>query len=421
MSTTIENIEKAVKDFTDLNNKRVEALEKRKYVTPELEDQVNIANQAITDLTAKLADEQKKITDLENIAARPNGGAGDDKAIKNIAEFSRVVGEDVSPEQYNAYGKAINTYMRKGDKIDLRNELSVGTDPAGGYYVMPDTSGRIATLVYETTPMRQLANVVTISTDALEGFYDLDEAGSGWVGEQSSRTETTTPDVAAKWRIPVHELYAEPAATQNALDDSSFNLESWLAGKVSSKFSREENTAFITGDGVLKPRGILDYATAATAPTATSFNAIQYVDSGANGAFKATLPGDELIDLIFSLKNEYRQRASFLMSRLTMAEVRKLVDGQGNYLWQPDFTKSANGTLLGQTITEGEDMPALATGSLSIAFADFNEAYQIVDRQGIRLLRDPYTTKGKVKFYTTKRVGGGVVNFEAIKFMRFSA
>lgn len=323
-------------------------------------------------------------------------------------------------DAYRNYKSAFRNYIRKnnaGGQIEEVKALSAGSDPDGGYTVTPDMSGRIAQLVRDTSPMRQVANVVTIGTDALEGVNDLNEATSGWVGETESRPETAAPRIG-EYRIPVHEQYAEPRATQKLLDDSLFNVEEWLAGKIAERLARMENESFVTGNGVKKPRGFLTYA--AGSPGAASFNVIEQVLSGGSGDFAAEDPGDALINLVYALKSAYRDNAVFMMKRSTPAEVRKLKDNNDNYLWQPDFQQKQGGTLLGFNVIEAEDMPTVGAGSLSIAFGDFNAGYQIVDRQGIRILRDSFTAKPYVKFYTTKRVGGDVVNFEAIKLMKFS-
>jgi HK97 family phage major capsid protein len=322
---------------------------------------------------------------------------------------------------YRQYKSAFGNYLRKnnaGNNMDEIKALSVGSDPDGGFAVHPDMSGRIASLILETSPMRQVANVVTIGSDALEGVNDLSEATSGWVGETETRSETTAPKIG-EWRIPVFEQYAEPKATQKLLDDAMFNVEEYLANKIADRLSRMENSAFISGNGSKKPRGILTYA--AGTPSSSNFSVIEQLPTGAAGAFASSNPGDALVNLVYSLKAAYRDRAVFMMKRATLAEVRKLKDGQGNYLWQPDFQMKQGGTLLGFDVVEAEDMPSIAANSLSIAFGDFSTGYQVVDRQGIRILRDSFTAKPYVKFYTTKRVGGDVVNFEAIKLLKFAA
>lgn len=271
--------------------------------------------------------------------------------------------------------------------------------------------------VFETSPMRQYAAAQTIGTDALEGLYDLDEASAGWVGETESRPETDTPQLQ-RWRIPVHEQYAKPHATQKLLDDATIDMEAWLENKVRDKFARVENAAFVNGDGVNKPRGFLTYGAGTTLP-----GTIEQIATGVNGGFAAAPDGgDALIDLITALKMPYRASAVFAMNRTTTGAVRKLKDSDGAYLWRPGIAAGQPATLLGYPQAPLEDMPDFnATGALAIAFGDFRQAYQIVDRMGIRVLRDPYSNKPYVQFYSTKRVGGDVVNFEALKLLAFEA
>jgi HK97 family phage major capsid protein len=387
------------------------------------------SDQRFKDLELKGSEFDKlggRVDRLETAASRtPRGAARQPDESEAAALFAqerkgRFQG-DLDEKVYRQYKSAFSGYLRKnnaGNGMDEVKALSVGSDPDGGYAVHPDMSGRIATLVLETSPMRQVANAVTISTDALEGVNDLSEATSGWVGETEARSETIAPKIG-EWRIPVFEQYAEPRATQKLLDDAMFNVEEYLAGKIADRLARMENSAFVNGNGNKKPRGILTYP--AGVPSSSAFGVIEQLSTGAAGAFAAANPGDALINLVYSLKAPYRDNAVFMMKRSVLAAVRKLKDGQGNYLWQPDFQTKQGGTLLGFSVIEAEDMPAIAANSLSIAFGDFNAGYQIVDRQGIRILRDSFTAKPYVKFYTTKRVGGDVVNFEAIKLLKFAA
>lgn len=426
-----------VQEFQKKNDERLDAVEKD-VETRVGDGLVNEVTETINEkLGERMDDFQKLYEELDNRVAEASRQAtmlarlhkgGDVKMPLDemAAKFSRVLSRErnseivMSIDQMEAYCKAQEQYWRFGDKdIRIANELSVGSDPDGGYWVTPDTSGRIVELIYESSPMRQVANIETVGTDALEGDLDLDEAGSGWVGEREARPETTTPGIG-EYRIPVHEQYAMPITTQKVLDDADRDIEGWLNGKVSSKLTRTENAAFTNGTGQKQPRGFLTYG--AGTPTATAWNVIQQVKTGKAGAFADTDPGDALIDVLMALKVGYLANARWMMRRLTFAEVRKLKDGQGNYLFAVSFNESGLGlNLLGYPITLGEDMPAIGAGALAIAVADWGEAYTIVDRMGIRILRDPFTTKGKVKFYTTKRVGGDVTNFEAIKLLDFSA
>jgi len=318
----------------------------------------------------------------------------------------------------DAYKAAFDKFLRKGEEVmnvDERKALSVGSDPDGGYVVNPDLSGRIVMKVFESSPMRAYASIQVISSDALEGLFDLNEASSGWVGEEDSRAETNTPQLG-KWRIPVHELYAKPKATQKLLDDGSINMEAWLASKVAEKFARDEANAFVVGNGVNKPRGFLTYTAGTTLP-----GTIEQFPTGASAAL-ASAPdgGDALINALYGLKQQYRANATWFMNRATTRLVRRAKDSDGAYIWSPGIQAGQPATLLGYPVAAFEDMPDPAASSLSIAVGDMREAYQIVDRLGIRTLRDPYSAKPYVEFYTTKRVGGDVVNFEAIKLIRLN-
>lgn len=326
---------------------------------------------------------------------------------------------------YNAYKSAFDSYVRKGDRLlsnDEMKTLSVGSDPDGGYYVTPDVSGRIVKKVYETSPMRQVASVITISTDAIEGVEDLGEAGVGYAGEQALSGDQTTPQIG-KWRIPTFNLDTEPKATQNLLDDSAVDVEAWLAGKVADKFGRFENSEFING-ALAKIRGFVagGYTfTEDTTGAGVNWGEVAFIKTGANGDFAASSPADKLFDLIAWLKNAYLPGSSWVTKRLVINKIRKFKEATTNaYMWQPGLQSGVPEQLLGFPVSRCEDMPTLATNSLSLAFGNFKEAYTIVDRQGIRVLRDQYTSKPFIKFYTTKRVGGGLVNFEAIKLLKFA-
>ncbi len=322
---------------------------------------------------------------------------------------------------YDDYKAAHSRYLRKGDRLLTSDEvktLSVGSDPDGGYYVTPDTGGRIVKKVYETSPMRQICNVQSISTDALEGIEDLGEAGAGYAGEQAQGSDTTTPQIG-KWRIPVFWIDTEPKTTQQLLDDAVVDIEGWLANKVGDKFARFENNEFVNG-AASKIRGITSYTTAADSGSGVTWGTIGHVLSGASADFAASAPADKIWDLIGCVKQAYLNNARFVTRRSVISKIRKFKGGTGDYLWQPSFVLGVPEQIAGYPVTRAEDMPALAADSLSLAFGNFLEAYQIVDRQGIRVLRDNLTSKPYVKFYTTKRVGGGMLNFEAIKFMKFN-
>lgn len=410
----VTQIKNAFEEFKAANDARIKALETGKNDVV-LDQKVDAINATITDLQSQLADVAAKA------AAHGISQPGDVDLAKAAAQFGKERGVTISAADFGSYRDGLNVYMRRGGQTprDVMAAMSVGSDPDGGYTVTPDVSGRIIKRIYETSPMRQVASVVSIGTDRLEGFNDLGEGTAGWVGETAPRPATGTPQIG-KWEIPVHEMYAFPQATQKLLDDSMFDIEAWLADKTADKFIRTENAAFLNGDGILKPRGLLTYPTAVTADASRAWGTFQHVLTGTDGTFGTTTNGtDKLIDLVYSVKAGYRANANFMMSRATIGAVRKIKDGQGNYAWQPSLSALSGGTILGFNVVEAEDMPAMAADSLSVAFGDFREAYQIVDRVGIRVLRDPLTNKPYVGFYTTKRVGGDAIHFEAVKFLKF--
>lgn len=420
----VEGVNTAFAEYKTANDERLKQIEAKGAVDPVTEEKLakidadmarmqEVTDKAVLDIkkaSRVITDENGQVVDMEAKAAqfsRSVAAALDQKGFKSDASALEI------------YNGALAGYMRKGmdalSEIE-RKALSVGGDPQGGYVVNPDMSGQVVTQVFETSPMRAYASIQAISTNSLEGMFDLNEADAGWVGETGARTETNTPNLG-KWSIPVHELYANPRATQKILDDAEINMESWLATKVADKFARTEAVAFITGDGVEKPRGFLDYADGTTLP-----GTIEQFDTGVNGAFAAAPNGgDVLIDALYGLKAQYRANATWFMNRGTTKLTRKLKDSDGSYLWSPGIAAGQPASLMGYPIAAFEDMPDPATGSLSLAVGDMRAAYQIVDRIGIRTLRDPFSAKPYVQFYTTKRVGGDVVNFEAIKLVKFSS
>jgi HK97 family phage major capsid protein len=274
--------------------------------------------------------------------------------------------------------------------------------------------------IYEKSTMRQLATVQTISTDKIEGIIDNNEADAGWVSELGARSDTSTPQVG-KYEIQAHEMYAMPKISQKLIDDAGTDVEAWLAGKVADKFARVEGAGFTTGNGVGKPRGLFAYPTAATADDTRAWGTFEHVKTGTNGDFTTT-KADPLLDLIGAFKDAYLQNASFLMRREARTKIRKLKGATSDlYLWEPGLAAGTPDRLMGYPVKIDQYVPALATDSLSLALGDFKEAYTIVDRMGVRTLRDPFTAKPYVVFYSTKRTGGGAINFEAVKFLKFAA
>lgn len=326
--------------------------------------------------------------------------------------------------------EAFNTFLKKGagsdradfsdfiaKRSDLPEEvktLAVNSQADGGYLVMPAFGGVIDVRMFETSPIRQLASVVNINTDSYELVLDNDEATSGWVAEEGARAATGTPTLDKKI-IPTHELYAKPLATQKMLDDAIVNVEQWLAGKVSAKFARDEATAFVSGNGVGKPTGILTNTT-----TGTSYDAknVQVVASATQGV----IVYDDLVDIQNSLKELYQGNATWLFKRATLGTIMKIKSGITDdntpiFNMQYNQNTGLETTLLSRPLRFADDMPAVGNDANAIAYGDFRTGYLIVDRIGIRVLRDPYSNKPYVEFYSTKRVGGDVVNAEAIKLL----
>lgn len=329
-----------------------------------------------------------------------------DKSDKG-ATFDRVNAMEVNVDEYTAYTKAFETFLRKDERRALPDDLkalSVGVDPDGGYTVTPVMSNRIITKLFEGDALRQLASVETISTGAIEWLVDWDEAGWGWEGETETGPETSTPQLYKK-RIPVHVMYAKPRATQTLLEDSGINIENWLADKAANRFTRGEGAAFVTGNGVGKPRGFATY------PDGTAWGQIEQVEM----KDAAALTADGFIAVKYSLIEQYLTRGTWLMNRLTVADAMYLKDGTGAYIWKPGFAEDKLSTILGLPVRMSTTMPVVAGAAMPVALADWTEAYMIVDRLGITVQRDPYTVKPYVEFYTRKRVGGDVTNFQAIK------
>lgn len=341
--------------------------------------------------------------------------------IESLQDELEKVSANVVAGQLNAGGapvdaeatEAFMAYMRSGSEVSA--SLKTDPDTDGGYLAPREWDRTITDKLVEVSPLRSLFRVQTTSRSKYSKLYNLHGANSGWVGETEEREETNTPKFKSL-DFDVGEIYANPAATQNILDDAEISLESWLASEVESEFSIQENKAFISGDGVKKPFGLLTYAEGAANAGRHPLGAIEVVASG--DANKITT--DSLIDLTDALPQTFGQQAAFMMNRKTRNHVRKLKDSEGNYIWQPSLQQGVPPTLLGYPVHIIADMPDVAANSLPIAFGDFNRAYVIIDRVGVRVLRDPYTKKPYVQFYTTKRVGGGVDNPEAIKLLKIT-
>ena len=343
----------------------------------------------------RLARIDRRLEALSLKMARPEAGA-----VKTADEDAR--------------NQAWTRYLRAGDESGLARldvkALNTGTDEQGGYIAPPELDRLIESRLMAASPMRQIATVRQTSAGTYKKPVGLGAAAS-WVGEQATRTQTTHSGLSLL-EFPAGELYAMPAATQTLLEDSYADIDAWLADEVEAAFAAQESAAFVSGDGDGKPKGFLDYDIVAEA------SHVWGKIGSVAGDFTADDAADQIIDLIYTPKAQFRANGRFVMNRRTVAAVRKLKDGDGRYLWQPGNGGEA-ATIMGYPVTEVEDMPDIGTGSAAIAFGDFRRFYLIADRQGARVLRDPYSAKPFVLFYTTKRVGGGVQNFDAAKVMVF--
>lgn len=340
----------------------------------------------------------------------------------SFEEVRKLLNEK-SINEYKEYKSAFEAYCRKyGGNRDVMIDpayvkaLQVGIDPDGGITVPVAFSNRMSEIIYESDPVRQLASVESITTGKMEWMAEWDEAGYAWEGETHGETgiigETSTP-TWKKRAISVHTLSARPRATQTLLEDSGINVEQWLSRKVADKFSRAEAAAFVTGNGIGKPKGFLTYA------NGTTFGTIEQVAMGA----AAALTADGFVKIKYAMKEFFIERGTWLMNRSTVLAALLLKDGQGNYIWNPGMLQGGNNvaTILGLPVRMSTTMPAVAANALSVVLADWKAAYLIVDRMGITVQRDPYTVKPFVEFYTRKRVGGDVDNWEAIKIGKISA
>jgi HK97 family phage major capsid protein len=388
---------RSFEEYKSENDGRLKAIEQRKGDV--------LAEEKLARIDATLTAQQQQLDQLSLKGARP--ALGSDRA-----------GQDAIGREHKA---AFDAYIRGGEAAGLRQlelkAMSVGSNPDGGYLVTPELETEIGRRLANISPIRGLASVRTISSSVYKKPFMTTGPAAGWVGETDPRTQTASPVLDAL-SFPAMELYAQPAATSTLLEDTNVDLDQWLAGEVDQVFAEQEGLAFITGDGTNKPKGFLAYGTVANASWA--WGSIGYIATGAAGAFAASNPSDVLVDLIYALRAGYRQNATFVMNRKTQSAVRKFKDSTGNYLWQPPAVPGGKSSLMGFSLADAEDMPDVAAGSLSIAFGDFRRGYLIVDRHGVRVLRDPYMAKPYVLFYTTKRVGGGVQDFDAIKLLKFA-
>ncbi len=407
VKSLVESIQKGFADFKSINDDRLSKIEK---------------GAATGDFEAKLAAVQGDIAkaldlkkDLERLESKQNlqglmggdtKGTSPEKLAYKTAFFDRFVRKGQDDAELKALqAKAVNT-----------------TTPADGGYAVPEQIDReIEKLARDMSPMRQVANIVTVSTSDYKKLVNRNGIASGWVGESDARPATNTSTLAEV--VPtMGELYANPQVTQQALDDMFYDVEADIATQLVEEFAIAEGAAFITGNGTNKPTGFLAGATAATADNTRAFGTLEHIATGVAGDFAAANKADVLFTAVGALKAAYRNGSGWMMNKGVLFEILRIKDTSGQYLWQPSIQDGGLGIrLLGFGVTEAEDMPAKAANALAIAFGNFKRGYTIVDRVGMRMLRDPYSNKPYVGFYTTKRVGGKLVNSEAIKLIKFAA
>ena len=400
LALAFEDMRYTLESYRAANEERLAGLEARQGGDPLVEEK-------LARIDGALDDALRRIDRLTLDRGRPAlGQDGRDARDPLVAEHKA----------------AFAAYIRTGEAGGLKRleskALSAGSGPDGGYLAPSTVEGEVLRRLAIVSPIRSLATVRTISSGTYKKAFSTTGPASGWVAETVARPQTGSPTLA-ELSFPAMELYAMPAATQSLLDDAIVNIDQWIAEEVESAFAEQEGAAFVNGDGVDKPKGFLAHPT--VAESAWSWGNIGVLNTGAAGAFAAANPGDALIDLVYALKAGYRQNGSFVMNRKTQGAIRKFKDADGNYLWQPPASAGAAATLLGFPLIEAEDMPNMANNAVSIAFGDFRRGYLVVDRAGVRILRDPYSAKPYVLFYTTKRVGGGVQDFAAIKGLKFAA
>lgn len=396
VTAAFDDFMQAFDAFKQANDERLTQLETRMGADIVTEDKVNRINDAI-DL------QKRQLDQLILKGHRPS-----------------LSGSSPATSQQLEHKAAFESYLRSGDEHAMRSlegkAMSVASEADGGYLVPEELSNEIGRRLSALSPIRSLATVRQVSGSVYKKPFAESGPAVGWVGETDERPETDTPTLA-ELSFPTLELYAMPAATTALLEDAAVDLETWIAEEVETAFAEQEGAAFINGSGSKKPSGFLRATT--VAEDSWSWGRLGYVLTGAAGAFADEGGADVLVDIIYALKTGYRQNAHFIMNRKTQAALRKLKDNEGNYLWQAPTTAEAKAILMGFPVVEAEDMPDMANNSLSIAFGDFRRGYLVVDRTGVNVLRDPYTNKPYVMFYTTKRVGGGIQDYDAIKLIKF--
>ncbi len=352
---------------------------------------------AVEALRSDVDDVKSRLDRVSRAASRPViGGAGQTIEVKSF----------------------VDGYLRQGRETEVKS-LSGGVASDGGYAVPREIDALIATRLKDVSPIRSIAQIVQTGSAGYRKLITTGGTASGWVSETATRPETATPSFA-EIAPPSGELYANPAASQAMLDDVAFDLETWLADEIAAEFARAEGAAFVNGNGTNRPRGFLSGTPSAADDAARAFGTLQFLGSG-NATNLGAEPEEKLIDLVHSLKSGHRQGASWVMNAATLAEVRKLKTSDGAFVWQPGLVEGQPDRLLGYPVVEAEDMPDIAANAFPIAFGNFRAGYLIAERSATSILRDPFTNKPFVHFYATKRIGGQVLDSDAIKLLKITA
>jgi HK97 family phage major capsid protein len=380
----------------------------------DLSDPVGALRSSLTGFVGQIKDIQSEINlKLQQQEERLN--MLDRKSVSMGRPALSAANEPEAPHK-----KAFEAYVRSGDDDALRGlslegkALNTAVSGDGGYLVDPVTSDRVHSVLKATSSLRQIAGVVNVEASAYDVLVDQTDIGSGWTSETGSVSETGTPTID-RITIPLHELSALPKASQRILEDSAFDIEGWLAARIADKFARAEAAAFINGDGIDKPKGILTHTQVAN--DSWSWGSLGYEVTGIDGAFSSP---DNLLDLVYALDARYRSNAAFVMNSKTAGAVRKIKDADGRFLWADSLAAGEPARLLGYPVVIAEDMPDMSGNGTAIAFGDFESGYTIAERPDLRVLRDPFSAKPNVLFYATKRVGGDVSDFAAIKLLKFA-
>jgi len=401
----IASLGNTYEEFKIANDERLKKLEAKGTVDPLLTEKVEKINADVTELSKMKAELDLLAKEVAQAKTLPGGG---DSEVNG----ARAEHKDAFEKWFRSGGEANLANVKQ---LQVKAGLSTLSDPDGGYIIAPPEFDKAIDRVAGTiSVMRNLATVRAIGVDTYKKLVNMGGASSGWVAERESRPETATPTLR-EIAINQKELYAEPGATNVALDDAYMDLASWLADEVSVEFSEQEGSAFVNGDGVAKPHGIAGYTMVTNA--SYEWGKVGYVPGG--NATVLNSP-DALVNLQHALKPVYRNGATWLLNDATCAKIRTLKTGEGEYLWQPGLVANAPDMLLGKPVAYDDNIADIAGNAFPVFFGNFKRAYLILDRTGIRILRDPYTSKGNTLFYTTKRVGGGIVMFEAVKALKIA-